>query len=478
MRAELIGWRWALVFALGMHEGVHAAYAFSKIADTAGPFSAFGSSPSAPSINASGTVAFLAGLDAGGEGIFTGSGGPTTTIATADGFGPSIFFGIPTVHPAINASGIVAFKGARDTGATAIYAGSGGPLTTIADSTSVAYDDFGTGPAINDMGLVAFNAVSAGVDGIFAGTGAMTTTIADSVPLSTFLDGGFGGAVAINGLGAVAFRALVAPGPIQGLYKGAGATTTPIADASLPEVSPTIPLNGPGINDSGVVVIRSSRDAGGEGIFKGSGGSLTTVATNDGPFGSFEPSGLYPAINASGLVAFRAALDAGGNGIFIGPDAVANKVVKVSDPVDGSTVTDLRFSHFGLNDAGQIAFWAMLSDGRSGIFVATPPPPGDYNFNGVVDGPDYVVWRKTHGQFGPALAADGNANGLIDNGDYTVWRSHFGESAGASATAGVPSSAVPEPTMLALWALGASLLFAPRLVRDQREGSLRNLQLL
>jgi fibronectin-binding autotransporter adhesin len=49
----------------------------------------------------------------------------------------------------------------------------------------------------------------------------------------------------------------------------------------------------------------------------------------------------------------------------------------------------------------------------------------DYNRNGIVDAPDYVLWRKTVGST-TNLVADGNANGQVDSGEYDVWRSNFG----------------------------------------------------
>lgn len=57
------------VVALASAAVAPIAYEFTLIADTTGPFSGFGSSVS---INNAGTVAFNAGPDAGGEGIFTG----------------------------------------------------------------------------------------------------------------------------------------------------------------------------------------------------------------------------------------------------------------------------------------------------------------------------------------------------------------------------------------------------------------------
>jgi hypothetical protein len=85
--------------------------------------------------------------------------------------------------------------------------------------------------------------------------------------------------------------------------------------------------------------------------------------------------------------------------------------------------------------------------------------PGDYNFNGVVDAADYVVWRKTLGQSGFALAADGNGDNQIEAGDLTLWRDHFGESAGGPAAGtnvnSSSSPSVPEPAGFVLALVGA-----------------------
>jgi hypothetical protein len=54
---------------------------------------------------------------------------------------------------------------------------------------------------------------------------------------------------------------------------------------------------------------------------------------------------------------------------------------------------------------------------------------GDFNFDGIVDASDYVVWRKAGGT----------------QVSYDVWRAHFGQNTGSSA-ASVASAAVPEPT--------------------------------
>jgi hypothetical protein len=76
--------------------------------------------------------------------------------------------------------------------------------------------------------------------------------------------------------------------------------------------------------------------------------------------------------------------------------------------------------------------------------------PGDYNDNGVVDGADYVVWRKTQGDVGEGLAADSNNDNVINGLDYTEWRRLFGNDRhdGHHSGAGSGSSSateIPEP---------------------------------
>ena len=97
-------------------------------------------------------------------------------------------------------------------------------------------------------------------------------------------------------------------------------------------------------------------------------------------------------------------------------------------------------------------------------------PSGDYNQNGVVDAPDYVLWRKTLGQAGANLVADGNGDGKIDDGDYDIWRANFGKSIALGAT-GSGSGAVPEPATLSLTLLAACglLLLGRGAVRPTRQ---------
>src|SRR5436190_1866729 len=88
---------------------------------------------------------------------------------------------------------------------------------------------------------------------------------------------------------------------------------------------------------------------------------------------------------------------------------------------------------------------------------------GDYNGDGVVNGGDYLVWRRMEGQTGVTAysGADGDGNGTIDNSDYDVWRLHFGQTAPGSGSE-LTSTTVPEPASVCL---SAALLIAAGLRR-------------
>lgn len=50
--------------------------------------------------------------------------------------------------------------------------------------------------------------------------------------------------------------------------------------------------------------------------------------------------------------------------------------------------------------------------------------PGDYNFDGQLNGEDLIVWSQLYGQTGAGLAADGDQDGDVDGRDFLFWQRH------------------------------------------------------
>jgi hypothetical protein len=75
--------------------------------------------------------------------------------------------------------------------------------------------------------------------------------------------------------------------------------------------------------------------------------------------------------------------------------------------------------------------------------------PGDYNYDGRVDGNDFAEWRGVFGSTSPAsMYADGNHNGVVDAADYVVWRRSAALGSGSSMSV---LGNVPEPALGLLW---------------------------
>jgi hypothetical protein len=74
--------------------------------------------------------------------------------------------------------------------------------------------------------------------------------------------------------------------------------------------------------------------------------------------------------------------------------------------------------------------------------------PGDANCDGLVDVADYDIWAANVGATNATWShGDFNGDGLVDVADYDIWAANVGQTSGA-----------PEPTTIALLALGALAL--------------------
>lgn len=103
---------------------------------------------------------------------------------------------------------------------------------------------------------------------------------------------------------------------------------------------------------------------------------------------------------------------------------------------DTAGTRDLMFEYHVFGGGTEQA--SVLYDAEPYTFVA-----GDYNYDGVVDGLDYQLWKSTFGS-NSLLGADGNRDGTVNLADYTIWRNNLGATAASAAF--VSAQAVPEPS--------------------------------
>jgi hypothetical protein len=201
------------------------------------------------------------------------------------------------------------------------------------------------------------------------------------------------------------------------------------------------------------------------------------------PGATFDRFSNVATINAAGRISFTASLsgtdpadhdslglwaeDQSGNlSLIVRAGQVfhiaANDDRIVSQIWPAATLSGLPVS---FNENFTLAFILDFTDGSQAIYTASLLSlPGDYDHNGVVDAADYVIWRKTIGQSGNALAADANNNGHVDSDDFDIWRANYGATTGADS--GATFSSIPEPASLLMMLLGAAATLALRIRKD------------
>lgn len=217
------------------------------------------------------------------------------------------------------------------------------------------------GPTINDDGTVAFRA-DLGTDGsgIFTGSGGHVTTIAQtSDALSDFH-----GLPVINSRGAVVFRADLKTGG-QGVYVGDGGPPARIAEtgdffSGLGQF--------PIMNDAGTVAFCATLQGGGSGVFAASAGEIATVIDTSSPFESFR--GVL--LNNAGRMIFFATPRGGELGVFTGRDTLRDCLLSVGGSIFGSTIVDFALNPVSMNDVGQLAIRIKLANEMQFVVRADP----------------------------------------------------------------------------------------------------------
>jgi hypothetical protein len=124
-------------------------------------------------------------------------------------------------------------------------------------------------------------------------------------------------------------------------------------------------------------------------------GQSSGTLANGGAAGNFSTFG-DPALAARGQVAFRATLtgatDASNAGIYLADASEIIPVVRNGQRLGATNVLDITFrggpnrgGRSGLNDNGQVAFEATLTNGQRGVYVFTPELRYRSNSNGNWD---------------------------------------------------------------------------------------------
>jgi hypothetical protein len=352
-----------------------AHFTFVNVADNTQGFSGF---LKFPTINNSGTAAFVAVDKDRKQGVFTWHDGQIATIVSeSDGrvasFGDDV---------AINVAGVVAYD-ANVTGVLndrAIFTSDGLSTKTIVDTNEQGLiGRFLGSPSINDAGTVAFFAERQNRSQVvFAGDGESLAVLADT---SNSNFSSFGDA-AINNSGKVVFLGFLkdfSPGvfitdalkDLTNSNDDAAPVTTAVADPSSPAFSdPGVSFEDPVINARGIVADVAFLSNGNLAVFTGNSRGL---ALRTDPSSSLFTNSEHPSLNNRGAVAFSVDESSGARGMFVELTGGATPipVLQTGDPLFGSTVSTVSVGRFALSDSLRLVFEYELQDGRSGIAVAS-----------------------------------------------------------------------------------------------------------
>lgn len=344
---------------------------------------------------------------------------------------------------AVNNSGVVAFE-AGPGSVNGIYSASNiGSFTAVALTSSPEFSSFNNTPVINNAGVVAFSASrDAGVgggSGIYKATNSSSfTTVAltSSPEFSGFVD------YAINDAGLVAFPANrdAGVGGGGGLYTATNSSSFTTIGLSTDPV--WTGFSNPDINNAGTIAVHAGRDTGENGIFTiTASNTVTAIALASNPeFAIF----WAPSINSSGTVAFRA--DRGGfvgQGIYTATDSSSFTTIARSD-------TSTEFSGFGeahINDLGTVVFYANRDSGGSGIYA---------KLSSAAD--PFAVIRTGDALFGSTVTGLESLTSLADGSDIVAFQYFLANGVRGVARASLSAAAAPEPGTIALLSLGSAPL--------------------
>jgi hypothetical protein len=290
--------------------------------------------------------------------------------------------------PAINDHGLVAFEATGPGTADGIFRWKDGATLQIAKSSPGGLSLFGADPAINASGTVAYEAnLATGARAIFTSDGVTTKTIVNTIDEG--LIGRFLGSPSINRSGAVAFLGVRTGFTSQAIFVGDSGGLAPVADTRNSEFTS---FQNAAINASDEVVLVGGREDGSAKMFVVQAGKhpsdqpIVAIDTNSSDFGGFGD----PVINKSGTIAN----DSFRNDFNIEILSADQGGVTARTDVTGAEF--VAFDHPSINDSDAVAFLAFEVDGNSGLFIeltkgASPIPvirTGDALFGSIVTSVD------------------------------------------------------------------------------------------
>ncbi|MBW4506883.1 MAG: hypothetical protein KME64_10270 [Scytonematopsis contorta HA4267-MV1] len=337
-----------------------AAFTFTQIADNTTNFSNFG----LPVLNNSGSVAFRGVLKTGESGIFKSNSSNINTIATTNQEFSSFS------NPSINDLGTVAYSADLSDNSSRVLTSNGSVTSTIATGFPIRQGSFSLGePSINNFGTVAFSRV--GFNNGFEGFIDTVASDGKTSSIKYFSSGTspVSATVSINDAGSIAYLeqdisgrrnriSLINNNEIKSIAGGVNRTAG-------------FSLNNQGTVAYGFVDPTSAR------LGKSDGVTNTIIAerlssSSSNRVGTIVPGlGVNVSINDLGTIALTGTRDSR-SGIYLGKDEPSNLVIGLGDSLFGSTISSLSFSRDGLNNSGQLAFFADFTDGKRGIFLANP----------------------------------------------------------------------------------------------------------
>jgi hypothetical protein len=419
--------------------GCGDSYTFILIADSDGPLNLavdpccdeFDAGNIWPAIEIEGVVVFRSDLDAGGDGIFTGDGFIVHTLVETRDADPTSDFLFLVGPPTINGGDRVAFAAFRDTGTImeeGIYTTkSAHPIDTVAvtdmtDPTS-PFRFLSTEPNIRTNNDVVFTAAL--VEGSTAAmvvNNGFSNNILFTVDDSQVLSIEHAAATDTD----IAFIGNPDSDPfLTGLYRHKLSSVTPVHVEA--DQIPRPPSVG-GYGAVSAIVQYSDGGDPGRRVMNWNyiGGDVLADSLTDGIF-------IYAIASVSGNTGCTVYVAYDQNtfvrGIYAADDDGFEPVIEVGDILLGGVVLDLQLYKHAMNDRGQFAFWAQLSDDRRVIVRADPERTPDIDGSGTVDINDLLLLLAAWGDCLPPPApcdADLDFSGTVDISDVLVLLAGWG----------------------------------------------------